>query len=105
MNTLDEPNVETQLHGCALCQKLIHHGLLMCRAHWKLVPGPQQKTVYCTWARLRNAGCTSRSHLAQVRADYDVARHAAIESAQYLLDLRAELSPNDLINAETGATP
>ena len=58
-----------RLHKCAIsgCEEMISRRLLMCPAHWRMVPQPQQRAVYNTW---RNGGA----------AAYLAAREAAIRS-------------------------
>lgn len=74
----------TNKHPCAVCDALIADGLLMCRAHWKLVPHEQQQDVYRSWSRYRNAD----GGLGQVQRAmrlYFAARDAAVASAQAAL--------------------
>lgn len=44
----------TRLHNCAAegCDKQIAINLLMCMAHWRLVPRPLQRDVYRTFRAL-----------------------------------------------------
>lgn len=71
-------------HACAVCDRQIGTGYLMCLPHWTLVPHDQQQAVYRTWSRYRNAD----GGLGQVRRAqhlYYAARDAAIASAQAAL--------------------
>jgi hypothetical protein len=49
----------THTHNCAAtgCQKQVPLNLLMCMAHWRMVPAPTQREVLATWrVRRRRLG-------------------------------------------------
>jgi hypothetical protein len=49
-------------HDCPVggCQHRIPHFLLMCKAHWALVPAEIQRSVYRAWSR--GAGAGTQAH-------------------------------------------
>jgi len=62
------------------CTARIFAGLLMCRAHWRLLPYRLKDEVNRTW-RLLNNGSTPADRLA-ARPAYELARQAAIDAAE-----------------------
>lgn len=47
----------THTHNCSAtgCQKQVPLNLLMCMAHWRMVPAPLAREVYRTW-QIRDRG-------------------------------------------------
>ena len=45
----------THTHNCAAtgCQKQVPLNLLMCMAHWRMVPAPVQREVLASWRAVR----------------------------------------------------
>lgn len=71
-------------HHCAVCDRQIANGLLMCLPHWKLVPTDQQQAVYRSWSRYRRAD-GGMGQVLRAQRLYFAARDAAIASAQAAL--------------------
>lgn len=67
---------EARVHRCAVCPKPLPRGMLMCLAHWKLVPHVEQQEVYRTW------GALQRSYPRRSSDEYFAARDKAIASAK-----------------------
>lgn len=71
-------------HACAVCERQVPAGKLMCLMHWKLVPHEQQRAVYRGWARYQHSSGGMGSRLQALRL-YNAARDAAVASAQAAL--------------------
>ena len=68
-------------HHCAVCDRVIGAGFLMCAAHWRQVPQPLKADVNRTWAALQR--CPTRAHFfGAVRLSYFKARDAAVVAVQ-----------------------
>lgn len=68
-------------NSCAVCRKPIGRGLLMCLAHWRLVPKAQQTAVLRSYGRWqRHTGC--KLDLPPLIESYRTARDAAVASAR-----------------------
>lgn len=70
--------------ACAVCDRRIGPGLLMCRFHWGLLPAGLRTRVNHAWARYRFATAPS-VRLNHLRF-YREAREAAIASVHRHLD-------------------
>ena len=55
------------------CDSCIPRSMLMCRAHWRLVPGHLQADVYATWRCWQAGGSGRRYILATLRAQFAIA--------------------------------
>lgn len=66
----------THTHKCAAtgCQKQVPLNLLMCMAHWRMVPAPTQREVLATWRVRRRSIANDRTADSQ----HEAARAAAI---------------------------
>ncbi len=66
-------------HRCAAiaCEVPVPSGMLMCRGHWRMVPGPLKSAVYRTWKLFRGGGPQGPYHTA-VKAAVD-----AVATAQH----------------------
>lgn len=77
---------------CAVCDRVIRPGLLMCPPHWSLTPAALQLAVLRTFGRWRRHAGTAAEALALIR-DYCAARAqavAAVEDALNATDLTGE---------------
>lgn len=77
---------------CAVCDRLVPHGRLMCSPHWHLVPKPQQVAVWRTW-RAFGARKNATEGVGLLR-EYRQAADAAIEAVQARLQAQLPLQPS-----------
>lgn len=55
--------MKSPLHNCAAkgCFQLVPRHMLMCSAHWALVPTAAQREVYAAWTGLQRTGSFAAS--------------------------------------------
>lgn len=73
---------------CAVCPRPIGLGLLMCGAHWRLVPREQQRATVAAYGRWQRHTGPASDSLALIVA-YRNARDAAVASARAALQSNA----------------
>lgn len=79
----------TDRHSCAICDRSIRLGLLMCGPHWRLVPAAEQVAVLRTYGRWKRDTGPAKDRLQLVK-DYQTARDKAVAS------VNAALNPTEL---------
>jgi hypothetical protein len=82
-------------HNCAAvaCPKQVPLNLLMCMAHWKLVPEPTKREVLATWRAVR------RQPDAQRTADHAFAcgQAVALVQAKQLRKIQTKAAADDAL--------
>lgn len=78
--------VDEATRVCAICDRPIKPGLLMCAGHWRLVPQPQARQVLSTWGRFSRARSADTAHKLQALRDYRAARDSAISAVNQRLE-------------------
>lgn len=74
--------VDERPHCCAICDKPIKPGFLMCIGHWRMVPADLARRVLSTWGTYTRA---PRRFQPRERDAYVKARDAAIASVNHQL--------------------
>jgi hypothetical protein len=71
------PDVGDGKHKCPIdgCEELLPYNILMCRGHWRLVPGAIQGQVYTWWKAFQRGGKGAAERYLEVRK-------AAIDAVQ-----------------------
>lgn len=69
-------------HECAAigCGKTISGDMLMCAAHWRMVPAGVQARVWASWRSFQRIPATNHLMFFERRRAYLTARQAAIDS-------------------------
>ena len=99
---MEAANAGAYRHRCAVCPRPIQRGVLMCLAHWKLVPLPEQLEVYRSWGVMQRAPW--RSGYGRVtRSAYTAARDKAIAIATQAI--AAQSAALERTESPTGEAP
>jgi len=68
------------------CKAEISADKLMCLAHWRLLPPPQQREIYRTWRAFVRCFAKRDAASLSLKADYERARAAAIAAVNARLE-------------------